>query len=81
MWVLKVVGIQITAFCVTIPSTLIHIEDSGQPTASIFGSGKLYGYAKDVDRDSVGANVKLDNLRSRGRRKLHSRDGGKETLA
>lgn len=77
---LTVVGIQIAAFCVTIPSTLIHIKDSGQPTASIFSSGKLYGYAKDMYRDSVGSNVKLYNLRSQGRRKLHSRDGGKETL-
>jgi len=67
--------------CVTIPSTLIHIKVSGQPNASIFGTGKLYGYTKDMDRDSVGADVKLDNLRSEGRRKLHSRDGGKETLA
>jgi len=67
---------KIAAFCVSIPSTLIHIKDSGQPTASIFGSGKLYGYAKDMDRDSVGANVKLDNLRSKGRRELLIRDGG-----
>jgi hypothetical protein len=75
-----VVVIQIAAFCVTIPSTLIHIKDSGQPTASIFGSGKLYGYTKVMDRDYVGGNVKLDNLRSKGRRKLDSRDGGKEIL-
>jgi hypothetical protein len=53
---------------------------SGQTTASIFGSGKLYGYAKDMDRDSARANVKQDNLRSKGRRKLHGRYGGKETL-
>jgi len=78
---LTMVGIQIAAFCVTIRSTLIHIKDSGQPTASIFGSGKLYGFAKDMDLDSVGANVKLDNLRSKGRSKLHRRDGDKETLA
>ena len=76
-----VVGIQIAAFCVTVPSTLIHIKDSGQPTASIFGSGRVYGYEKDMDRDCIAANVKLDNLRSKGRRQLHSNDGGKETLA
>lgn len=74
------VGVQIAAFCVTIPSSLIHMKYSGQTTASIFGSGKLYGYAKDMDRDSARANVKQDNLRSKGRRKLHGRYGGKETL-
>lgn len=62
---LTVVGIHIAAVCCTIPSTLIHIKDSGQPIASIFGSRKLYGYAKDMGRDSAGANVKLDNLKSK----------------
>jgi hypothetical protein len=31
-----------------------------------------------MDRDSVGENVKLDNLRSKERMKLDIRDGGKE---